>query len=69
MVFSIMYYCVETTYRAGGNVSYRVFSVKADTMPKDKEMEESYHVKVQKYFDNEYDAIKYSERFEEYTRL
>ena len=58
-----MFYCVETTYRAGGNVSCHVYPVHSLTKPLDQEIEELYHVVVRKYFNHEEEAITYASRF------
>ena len=58
-----MFYCVETTYRAGGNVSCHVYTVHSCIRPEDQEIEELYHVVVRKYFNYEDEAIAYANRF------
>lgn len=58
-----MFYCVETTYRVGGNVSCHVYTVHSVTKPLDQEVEELYHVVVRKYFNYEDEAIAYANRF------
>ena len=58
-----MFYCVETTYRAGGNVSCHVYTIHAVTKPLDQEIEELYRVVIRKYFNYEEKAIAYANRF------
>lgn len=58
-----MFYYVETTYRAGGNVSCHVYTIHSVTKPLDQEIEELYHVVVRKYFNYEDEAIAYANRF------
>ena len=58
-----MFYCVETTYRVGGNVSCRIYTVYSDIKPRDQEIEELYHVVVRKYFNCEDEAIAYANSF------
>ena len=57
-----MFYCVETTYRAGGNVSCHVYTIHSVTKPLDQEIEELYRVVIRKYFNCEEKAIAYANR-------
>lgn len=58
-----MFYCVETTYRAGGNVSCHVYTIHSVTKPLRQEVEELHRVVVRKYFNYEAEAIDYANRF------
>ena len=58
-----MFYCVETTYRAGGNVSCHVYTIHSVTKPLDQEIEKLYHVVVKRYFNCKEEAIAHANRF------
>ena len=59
-----MFYCVETIFRVGGNVSCHIYIVHSSEKPKDVEEENLYNVTIRKYFDNEDAAMRYARRYE-----
>ena len=59
-----MFYCVETVFRAGGNISCHIYTVNSSEKPKDIEEENLYNVTIRKYFDDEYAAMRYARRYE-----
>lgn len=59
-----MYFAVETTYHAGGRISYHMFTIHSPIKPENKEEETPLHTIVTKYFNDENEAIKYAKRFD-----
>lgn len=57
-----MFYCVSTTYKAGGTVYRRVYPVISSVKPLDTEYEREWETEVKKYFDTEDEANKYFAR-------
>ena len=54
-----MFYCVSTTYKAGGVVYRKVYPVNSSVKPLDTEYEKEWETEVNRYFDTEDEANKY----------
>ena len=54
-----MFYCVSTTYKAGGVVYRKVYPVNSSVKPLDTEYEREWETQVKRYFDTEDEANKY----------
>lgn len=54
-----MFYCVSTTYKAGGVVYRKVYPVTSSVKPLDTEYEREWETEVKRYFDTEDEANKY----------
>lgn len=57
-----MFYCVSTTYKAGGVVYRKVYPVNSSVKPLDTEHEREWETEVKRYFDTEDEANKYFAR-------
>lgn len=55
----MIYYCVRSTYRAGGNVFKEMYQTFSDKKPNDSEDENIFNVVVKKYFTDEKEAVDY----------
>lgn len=53
------YYCVSSTYKAGGKVYREQYEVNAPNKPNDCEYEFPYSVIIKKYFSTQKEANKY----------
>ena len=53
------YYCVSSTYKAGGKVYREQYEINAPHKPSDSEYEFPYSVIVKKYFNTQKEANKY----------
>lgn len=53
------YYCVSSTYKAGGKVYREQYEINASHKPSDNEYEFPYSVIVKKYFNTQKEANKY----------
>lgn len=54
-----MFYCVSTTYKAGGAVYRKMYPVNSSVKPLDIEYEREWETEVKRYFDTEDEANKY----------
>lgn len=54
-----MFYCVSTTYKAGGVVYRKIYPVNSSVKPLDMEYEREWETEVNRYFDTEDEANKY----------
>lgn len=54
-----MFYCVSTTYKAGGAVYRQMYAVNSSVKPLDIEYEREWETEVKRYFDTEDEANKY----------
>lgn len=54
-----MFYCVCSTYKAGGNVFREKYAVTSANKPLDSESEYPWEAVVKKYFDTEEEADRY----------
>lgn len=55
----MIYYCVSSTYKAGGKVYREQYEINAPHKPADNECEFPYSVIVKKYFNTQKEASKY----------
>lgn len=55
----MVYYCVSSTYKAGGKVYREQYEINAQHKPSDNEYEFPYSVVVKKYFNTQKEANKY----------
>ena len=54
-----MFYCVSTTYKAGGATYRQMYAVDSTIKPLDTEYEREWETEVKRYFDTEDEANKY----------
>ena len=61
------YYCVSSTYKAGGKVYREQYEINAPHKPSDNEYEFPYSVVVKKYFNSQIEANKYYNENAQYS--
>ena len=63
------YYCVSSTYKAGGKVYREQYEINASHKPLDNEYEFPYSVIVKKYFNTQKEANKYYDESAQYSLI